>query len=296
MCAPVPGCVFEQVSAHVDRFTPDERFDRPALGAVHGERATLLVEGGASEAHLAAFAAELDARGRPPVAAIALTHWHWDHSFGSAAVPAPVIAHTATAAALAVQAGYEWTDAALAERVRDGREIAFCAEKIRLELPDRSALRIVLPAETYTDRHSVDLGGVRADLVHVGGDHAADSCVVHVAGDDVLFLGDCLYECLHAPEPYLTVGGVRALAAALSAFPVAAAVEGHDDAVADAAGFRARLAELRRAADLVAAHGDGAAGLAAGDEELAELVGLLLTGERRDPSRPPRSAGRRGRA
>jgi glyoxylase-like metal-dependent hydrolase (beta-lactamase superfamily II) len=299
VCAPVPGCVFEQVSAHVDRFTPDERFDRPALGAVHGERATLLVEGGASEAHLAAFAAQLEARGRPPVAAIALTHWHWDHSFGSAAVPAPVIAHTATAAALAVQAAYEWTDDALDERVRDGREIAFCAEKIRLELPDRSALRIVLPAETYSDRRSIDLGGVRADLVHVGGDHAADSCVVHVPGDDVLFLGDCLYECLHAPEAYLTVAGVRALAAALDAFPVAAAVEGHDDAVADAGGFRARLADLRRAADLVAAHGDRAAALAGADEDLAELVGLLLTGERRrraDPSRPRRSAGRRGRA
>ncbi len=277
----MPGCVFEQVSAHVDRFTPDERFDRPALGAVHGDRATLLVEGGASESHLGAFAAELAARGRPPVAAIALTHWHWDHSFGSAAVPAPVIAHRETAAALAVQAEYEWTDDALDERVRDGREIAFCAEKIRLELPDRSALRIVLPAETYTDRRRIDLGAVSAELVHVGGDHAADSCVVHVPGDDVLFLGDCLYECLHAPAPYLTVAGVRALAAALDVFPVAAAVEGHDEGVADAAAFRARLADLRRAADLVEAHAAGAAALAADDEELAELVALLLTGERR---------------
>jgi glyoxylase-like metal-dependent hydrolase (beta-lactamase superfamily II) len=277
----VPDCVFEQISAHVDRFTPDDRFDRPALGAVHGERATLLVEGGASEAHMGAFAAELRSRGRPPVTAIALTHWHWDHSFGSAAVPVPVIAHRDTAAALAVQAAYDWSDAALDERVRDGREIAFCAEMIRLELPDRSALRIVVPAETYTARRRVELGGVTADLVHVGGDHAADSCVIHVPGDDVLFLGDCLYQCLHTPEPYLTVAGVRALAAALAPLPVAVAVEGHNDEVADAAAFRARIAELLRAADLVEAHGSGAVELAGGDEDLAEAVGFLLAGARR---------------
>lgn len=276
----MPDCAFEQISAHVDRFTPDDRFDRPALGAVHGQDATLLVEGGASEGHLAAFAAELGARGRPRVSAIALTHWHWDHSFGSAAVPVPVIAHRDTAAALAVQAGYDWSDAALDERVRDGREIAFCAEMIGLELPDRSGLRIVVPSETYAERRSIDLGGVRADLVHVGGDHAADSCVVHVPGDDVLFLGDCLYQCLHTPKPYLTVAGVRALTATLAQLPVAFAVEGHNDDVHDTAGFGARLAELRRGADLVAAHGAGAADLAGDDEDLAEIVAFLLVGER----------------
>ena len=133
----MPDCTFEEISAHVDRFSPDDRTDRPALGAVRGDRGTLLVEGGASVSHLGAFAAELAARGRPPVVGIALTHWHWDHSFGSAALAAPVIAHRDTAAAVAVQAGYDWSDEALAERVGDGREIAFCADMIRLELPDR---------------------------------------------------------------------------------------------------------------------------------------------------------------
>src|SRR5262249_24921847 len=81
---------------------------------------------------------------------IALTHWHWDHSFGSAAIDAPVIAHADTAAELAVQAAYDWSDEALDQRVRDGREIAFCAEFLRVELPDRSDLEIVLPSDTFT--------------------------------------------------------------------------------------------------------------------------------------------------
>jgi hypothetical protein len=77
----------------------------------------------------------------------------------------------------------------------------------------------------------------------------------------------------------LTVAGVRTLVGRLEAFPVAVAVEGHDDATADAAGFAARLAELRRAADLVDAEGPGAAALVADDEDAAELVGFLLAGE-----------------
>jgi glyoxylase-like metal-dependent hydrolase (beta-lactamase superfamily II) len=275
----VPDCVFEEISAHVDRYTPDDRTDRPALGAIRGERGTLLVEGGASAAHLGAFAAELTARGRPPIVGIVLTHWHWDHSFGSAAVDAPVIAHADTAAELAVQAAYDWSDAALEERVRDGREIAFCADCLRLEIPDRSGLRIVLPAETFTGRYSVDLGGVAADVVHVGGDHAADSCVIHVPGDDVLFLGDCLYQRLYAPEPLLTIAAVRALVDRLEPFPVAVAVEGHDDGTADAAAFADRLEELRRAADLVEADGAAASALVAGDEDMEGLVGFLLVGE-----------------
>jgi glyoxylase-like metal-dependent hydrolase (beta-lactamase superfamily II) len=275
----LPDCVFEEISAHVDRYTPDDRSDRPALGAIRGTRGTLVVDGGASVAHLGAFAAELAARGRPPVVGIVLTHWHWDHSFGSAAIDAPVIAHADTAAELAVQAAYDWSDDALDQRVRDGREIAFCAEFLRVELPDRSDLEIVLPSETFTGRHTVDLGGVRADIVHVGGDHAADSCAIHVPGDDVLFLGDCLYQRLYAPEPLLTIAGVRALLDRVEPFPVAVAVEGHNDETADAAGFASRLAELRRAADLVEVEGAGAAALVAGDEDMAELVGFLLVGE-----------------
>jgi glyoxylase-like metal-dependent hydrolase (beta-lactamase superfamily II) len=150
---------------------------------------------------------------------------------------------------------------------------------VRLELPDRSDLRIVLPAQTFAERREVDLGGARAVLQHVGGDHAADSCVVHVPGDDVLFLGDCLYQRLYAPEPLLTIAGVRSLLEALAPFAVSAAVEGHDHDVADAAGYAARLDGLRHAADLVEASGSRAAERAAHDEDLAELVQFLLVGE-----------------
>lgn len=278
------ACRFEEVSPRVDRLTPDERTDRPVLGAVRGAAGTLVVDAGASPAHLAGFAAELAARGRPPVVAIALTHWHWDHSFGSAALDVPVIASEATAAGVAVQAGYAWDEASLRRRVDEGLELAFSLPHLLAEHSEaeRVALEIVVPQVTFAERHAVDLGDVAVELVRVGGDHADDSVVAWVPDDRVLFLGDALYPCLWGDPEYLTVAGTRALLDRLAPFAPARALEGHDEDVADAAAYAARIAGLRRACDLVDAHGaDAPAHVPAGDGDLADLVGQLLAGEAR---------------
>ncbi len=279
----MPPCRFEPVSPRVDRFTPDERTDRPVLGAIRGTAGTLVVDGGASPAHLGAFAAELAAHGRPPVVAIALTHWHWDHSFGSAALDVPVIASEATAAGVAVQAGYAWDEASLRRRAEEGLELAFSVPHLLAEYTEseRAALQIVVPQVTFADRHVVDLGDTAVELVLVGGDHADDSVVVWEPSDRVLFLGDALYQCLWGDPEYLTLAGVRGLLDRLARFDPAHALEGHDEEVADADAYAARLAQLRRACDLVEAHGGDALAEAAGDELLAELVGQLVAGERR---------------
>ena len=64
---------------------------------------------------------------------------------------------------------------------------------IRLELPDRSDLRIVEPQVVFGDEGiDVRLGGVTCEVRLVGGDHAADSCAMHVVEDGLVFLGDAL--------------------------------------------------------------------------------------------------------
>lgn len=274
----MPTCRFEQVSARVDRFTPDERTDRPVLGAIRGTAGTLIVDGGASPRHLDAFAAELAARDRPPIIGIALTHWHWDHSFGSAALDVPVIACERTAAGVAVQAAYDWSDAALEQRVRDGLELAFSLPHIKGELPDRSDLKIVVPHVTFAESHVVDLGDTTVELRWVGGDHADDSIVIWEPEDRVLFLGDALYQCLWSETPYLTIAGTRALLDRLAPFDPLFALEGHDDNVASAVDYAARLSELHNACRLVDEHGEGASSAAGQDSELVEAVGYLLAG------------------
>ena len=255
------------------------------LGAIRGTAGTLIVDGGASPAHLAAFAAELATRDRPPIAGIALTHWHWDHSFGSSALDVPVLASERTAAGVAVQAGYAWDEAALRQRVDDGLELAFSLPHLLEEYAEdeRTALRIVVPQVTFAESHAVDLGDTTVELRWVGGDHADDSVVVWEPEDRVLFLGDALYQCLWGDPVYLTVAGTRALLDRLVPFDPAFALEGHDPDVADASAYATRVDDLRRACDLVERHGDDALGLAPdhGGEWFVENVEQLVAGERR---------------
>ncbi len=274
----MPDAIFEPVSTRVDRFTPDDRTDRPVLGAIAGSAGTLLVDGGASPAHLSAFVEALAAHGRPPVVAIALTHWHWDHSFGSAAIDVPVIACEETARQLAIQRSYAWDDVSLQQRVAAGLELEFCRDHLVRELPDRSDLDIVLPTVVFDQRHEIDLGDVSVVLDRVGGDHAADAVVVWVPDDRVLFLGDALYQCLHAPVAHMTVAGVRELVSRLAPYAPLLALEGHDPEVADADAYARRLEELERACDLVERLGDDALTASCDDEGLTELVAFLLAG------------------
>ena len=49
------------------------------------------------------------------------------------------------------------------------------------------------PADiVFQERLDIELGGVTVRIRHVGGDHSADSSVMYIEPDRVLFLGDCL--------------------------------------------------------------------------------------------------------
>jgi glyoxylase-like metal-dependent hydrolase (beta-lactamase superfamily II) len=92
---------------------------------------------------------------------------------------------------------FDWSDEALDQRVREGLEIEFCRDMLKLELPDRSNLVIRPPDIAFKDELTVHLGDIICQLIHVGGDHAHDSTVAFVPEDRLMFLGDCIYDDLH---------------------------------------------------------------------------------------------------
>lgn len=165
------------ISPNVYWLSPDDRTDRPILGAIAGEYRTLIVDAGNSPAHANLFLSELATLDLVPPAFLALTHWHWDHVFGTSAINLPTFAHTETKRIVAEMSRLDWSDEALDRRVEEGVEIEFCRDMIKAELPDRTRLRIKPPDIAFTTRIELDLGGVTCHIVHVGGDHTADSSI-----------------------------------------------------------------------------------------------------------------------
>lgn len=226
-----------RISEHV-LWLPSGPPDRPALCAVVGSRRTLMLDGGSSAAHARELLSALD----EPPAAVFYTHSHWDHVFGGAEVGAPVIAHRLTAQRLHELAELDWSDEALDARVTAGLASAFHAANVKEELPAPRRVDVA-PADIVFDAGlDVELGDVRVLIRHVGGDHAADSCIAFVEPDGVLFLGDCLYE---APSGGVTEALALPLHEAVRSFGAQVYVEGHHDGVSSPAELDDYLAELR---------------------------------------------------
>jgi glyoxylase-like metal-dependent hydrolase (beta-lactamase superfamily II) len=283
----------QRISEHV-YWLPPAKPDRPSLCAVVGEHATLMLDAGASDAHARRFLDALAAEGVAPPTAVALTHSDWDHVFGAAEVGAPVLAHRLTDARLAELAATDWSDEALDARVAAGVKSPEHAANVKAELPAPRNVRVARADTVFDDGLDLELGGVTVQVRHVGGDHAADSAVMYVQEDGVLFLGDALYESTGGEAGgaarTLTVERAFPLLDAVLAFDAELFVEGHTDTVMPRAEAVDLLDQMRRAGTLVANAGlrDEAAALAAARESLggepselqADLIRAFEAGRR----------------
>jgi glyoxylase-like metal-dependent hydrolase (beta-lactamase superfamily II) len=192
-----------RISEHVYLLSPDASTDRPSLGAIVGKQATLMVDAGNSPAHANLLLDELATHQIAKPKYLVLTHWHWDHVFGSSVFDGLIFAHEETTHVIKDMALLDWGDEALDRRVKEGTEIEFCRDMIKAEWPNRSNLQLKSPEVSFTECLEFDLGGVSCQVKHVGGDHASDSSIVYIPEDRILLLGDCLYEDLHhGPQNY----------------------------------------------------------------------------------------------
>lgn len=270
---------------------PPAQPDRPSLCAVVGERRTLMLDAGSSAAHARLFLDGLESEGVARPSAVALTHSHWDHVFGADALHAEVIAHDLTAEALDELAATDWSDDALDRRVADGLASAQHAANVKEELPAPREVRVAPADIVFREGLDLELGGATVRVRHVGGDHAADSSVMYVEPDRLLFLGDCLYD---SPDGRLTSERALPLLDAVLAFGAEQYVEGHSETVIPGAELEALAAKVRLAERLVrelATQGSGleeAAVLAKArreigeepDEDLAFFIRAFCAGHR----------------
>ena len=230
-----------KISDHVYCLPPGPP-DRPSLCAVVGTRRTLMLDAGSSAAHARIALNGFSEMGIEPPSLTVLTHSHWDHVFGAAEIGAPVIAHLETAATLAEMAETDWSDEALDRRVAEGIASEQHAANVKEELPSPREVQVAQADVVFEGGLDLELGGVTVRVRHVAGDHASDSCVLHVEPDRVLFLGDCLYE---APSGGYTAERAQPLLETILGFGAEIFIEGHHDDPYGRAELEKYLAEVR---------------------------------------------------
>ena len=208
--------------------TPVSLTDRPILGMVAGNNKTLMIDAGNSEDHANYFIQKTLEHENASPDMVVLTHWHWDHIFGLPALPDTVsIASAKTRKEMEKLVPFSWSDEAIDERVREGTEIEFCAKAIKEEYQGHRDIQVVLPDVTFDRRIEIDLGGVTCIVQQVGGDHAADSVIVYVKEEKILFLGDCIYPKMYAEKVHYTVKEILRLLDELEAFDADTYIPSH---------------------------------------------------------------------
>ena len=156
---------------------------------------------------------EIATRFKVPVRYVLYTHRDWDHASGGVvfADTAEFVGHRNMLAALAPPAGRPalTPDAAKMDANRNGfvergeAAGAFADRFAQFDYNGDDALSggeiargslgdVHPPTTTFTDRHTVTLGGKRVTMIHLGTAHADDSAVLHFPDERAVFSADIL--------------------------------------------------------------------------------------------------------
>jgi glyoxylase-like metal-dependent hydrolase (beta-lactamase superfamily II) len=159
-----------QLSEHIYFMECSYETDRPNLGYIRGDNYALMYEAGASKHHVDDFLDSLAAAGLPKPAFAAISHWHWDHSFGNHYLRENgilTLASRQTNERLREMSAWKWDEASMAARLKSGREIEFVDAMIKLEYPDRDEITVTETDITFSGEMTIDLGGIQCRLIPV---------------------------------------------------------------------------------------------------------------------------------
>ena len=161
--------------------------DRPMLAYIKGDKFSLAIDAGYSASHVQDFyeAIESEHFAKPDFTVI--THWHYDHTFGMHAISGVSIAHDKTNEFLKEQQ----------ERTRDTSYMEVLKKEdvhFRKEYYGQDKLKVVLSDLAFSDKMTLDLGGITAKIFHTVSPHSEDTACIYVPEERVLFLGDSTSE------------------------------------------------------------------------------------------------------
>lgn len=199
-------------------FTLDGEDIQTAYGAncsvVLGQDGVLLVDPLIAPAHAKWIEAAVAARTPQPIRRVVLTHHHTDHALGAAyfaAKGAEVVAQRACAERMAAE-----HPGLVAERQK------------RPELAQLfSDARAYRPTRVFADGVTLELGGVRALVIHTGHGHTPGDAIVYVPEESAAICGDLVSSGYHVNYEDADPAGLDRGLAALGSLSARAFVPGH---------------------------------------------------------------------
>ena len=219
--------MFHKISGNVYYTDHEEATDRPAMGYIKGDKYSLMVESGNSKANVNLFLKHLKENGLKEPDFVAISHSHWDHSYGLSYLNAVSIACDKTNALLREMAEWKWSENMLTEYVTEDKIPLFCEPHIRLEYPDLSEIKVKPADIEFKSEMTIDLGNQPCILKNVVSPHTDDCVIVYVPNEKVVFLGDSIYEELVRDQWIGHSDKLSQLIAELEKLDFTIAVEGH---------------------------------------------------------------------
>lgn len=176
-----------QLTDRVYYYPHQPQFDRPMLAYIKGSRLSMAVDAGYSAGHVDDFYCSLIEHGLKVPDLTAITHWHYDHTFGMHHINGWSIAHRITNEFLEREKE-KFCNSGYIDVLR--REDSFFAE----EYKDGRKLTVGLPDFQFETELTINLGGLTARLFHAVSPHSEDTVCIHVPEERLLFLGDATSE------------------------------------------------------------------------------------------------------
>ena len=157
--------------------------DRPMLAYIKGEKFALAVDAGNSAAHVDEFYSALAQSGLKKPNFTAITHWHWDHTFGMHRISGLSVAHNKTNALLNIEKEKS-ADSAYTQISKN--------DNVYLKAEYTGDKKIVITSADimFEKELTFDLGGITAKVFHTVAPHSVDTTLIYIPEEKVLFLGD----------------------------------------------------------------------------------------------------------
>lgn len=217
-----------QLTNKIYYYPQKKEVDRPLLGYIKGDKYSLMIDAGTSSLHVQEFYKAVSEKRLIKPHMTAITHWHWDHTFGMHAIEGITIANTRTNNKLEEMKKWKWTDEAMKERISQGIEIEFGESHLRKEYPDTESIQVVTADLVFDQKLSLDLGGLTAELFHVESPHSNDAVFIYIPEEKVVFIGDSTSEDFYNHH-YLDKNKLKRLVAKLESIECDYCLLGHSE-------------------------------------------------------------------